>query len=183
MKKRKFLTKDHQLNQPVPTQSLDMQTDQLLSGDLEDTIQNLQKLLSENEDFVIRRFHVFGHFPAVMFFFTNLIDQAVINTDILKPLMFVPPHLADKEIHQDQLLDVLLHETIYHSETETENRYIKLVDSLLRGDTVIAIEGLDQAFHIGTRNLDKRAIEQPETEKTILGPREGFVELLGTNIA
>lgn len=181
-KKRKSIKNREETN-PIPHKVLDKQHGKKLSGNLDDTIQFIHNLLGQNDDFVTRRFHVFGQFSAVMFYFSNLIDQALINTDILKPLMYVPPHLANKEVEKSQLLDVLLNETIYHTEAKLENQLSNLAHALLRGETVVVIEGTDQAIHIGTRNVEKRAIDQPETENVIIGPREGFIEPLGTNIA
>jgi len=53
----------------------------------------------------------------------------------------------------------------------------------LYGETVIFIQGLVEAIHIQTRKIEKRSISQPETEQVILGPREGFIENLITNIS
>nr|WP_245628167.1 spore germination protein [Shouchella shacheensis] len=161
---------------------LEEQDEKVLSGNLEETIRFIEDLLSQNDDFVTRRFHIFGNFSAAMFYFSNLVDPSVINTDILKPLMYVPPHLAGREVKQEQLLNVLLKETIYQSETELEDHLSPLVQVLLRGKTVLIIEGLDQALHIGTRTIAKRAVDEPKTEQVILGPREGFIEQLETNL-
>lgn len=37
-----------------------------------------------------------------------------------------------------------------------------MVESILRGESVVAVEELEEAFLTGTRNIDKRAIGQPE---------------------
>ncbi|MCS7458772.1 spore germination protein [Paenibacillus doosanensis] len=154
-----------------------------INGSLNDALDFIIGILGENDDFVIRRFRVFGHYEAVMFYFSNMIDQGLVNTDILKPLMYLPAHLENKPIAPGRLTDVLLNETLYHSEGKLENKLIKLVEAILCGQTVVVVEGLDEAFLIGTRNIDKRSIDQPATEMVIRGSREGFIELLGTNIA
>jgi len=154
-----------------------------INGNLEQTIDMIHGLLGMNDDFTIRRFHVFGKYPAVMFYYSNMVDQAIINTDILKPFMYLPPHFEGKDIESRQLKDVLLYDSLYHSEGKLESSFPKLIEGLLRGETVVAIEGVEEAFLIGTRNIEKRAIDQPAIEQVIRGPRDGFIELLGTNIA
>ncbi|QQK82052.1 spore germination protein [Salicibibacter cibi] len=159
------------------------QTQRVLSGNLEDAIRFIQDALGQSEDFVTRRFHVFGNFSAVMFYFSDLVDHISINTDILKALMYVPPHLTGKSVKKEQLLDVLLNETIHHSEMELENQLSTLVQEMLSGKTIVIIEGHDEALLIETSQREKRAIDEPKTEQVVLGPREGFIEQLGTNIS
>lgn len=180
----KWLKKSNkQANVRVPDQIWEQHCDERINGNLEHTIDYFQRLLGMNDDFAMRRFHVFGKYPAVMFYYSNMIDQALINADILKPFMNVPHHLDGNNIEYHQLKNVLLYDTLYHSEGGLESRFAGLVEGLLRGETVIAIEGMEEAFLIGTRNIEKRAIDQPATEQVIRGPRDGFIELLGTNIA
>ncbi|QQK77957.1 spore germination protein [Salicibibacter cibarius] len=159
------------------------QMSQVLSGNLEESVRFIQDALGQNEDFVTRRFHVFGNFSAAMFYFSDMVDHMSINTDILKALMYEPPHLTAKNIKKEQLLDVLLNETIYHSDTELENQLTTLVQELLSGKSVVVIEGLDEALLIETSQREKRAIDEPKTEQVVVGPREGFIEQLGTNLS
>lgn len=150
---------------------------------LEDAIAGIDRLLGMNDDFTRRRFLVFGRYPAAMFYFSNMVDQSIVNSEILKPFMYTPPHLEGKSIAHEHLPEVLLHETLFHSEGTIVDKLHLAIEGLLRGQTVVAIDGFDRMFLIGTRNIEKRSIEQPATEQVIRGPREGFIELLGTNIA
>lgn len=154
-----------------------------INGNMEDALRFINGVLGENDDFLVRRFHVFGQYKAVMLYFSNMINQNTVNTDILKPLMQMPIFLQHKSIEIPQLKDVLIHDVMYHSEGKLESNLYKLLDGLVRGETVVVVDGLDEAILIGTRNIDKRSIDQPATEMVIRGPREGFIELLGTNIA
>ncbi|WP_079909987.1 spore germination protein [Paenibacillus sp. 32352] len=167
----------------TPTPSPERNSNATINGNMEDTLQFINKALGENDDFLIRRFHVFGRFQAVMMYFSNMINQNTVNTDILKPLMQPPVYLEPKSIETHQLKEILLNDVMYHSEGKLESYLDKLVDGLVRGETVVVVQGLDEALLIGTRNIDKRSIDQPATEMVIRGPREGFIELLGTNIA
>ncbi|RUQ24812.1 spore germination protein [Peribacillus cavernae] len=143
----------------------------------------MKEILGDNDDFASKHFRIFGRFRAVMFYFTNLTNQDILNNDILKPLMYVPLHLSEKEILLAELKDVITNETLYHSQVKIDDCLDQLIDFILRGETVIVIDGIAEAFHIGTRTVEKRAIEQPETEQAILGPREGFIENIATNIS
>lgn len=166
-----------------PSQFLASHKDDLINGSLEDTIAFISKLIGTNTDLTTRRFRIFGQHEAALFYYTNLVNHTNINVDIMKPLMYKPIHLTDRTIAVDELQDILINDTLYQSEALLENKVALLVDAILRGGTVVAIEGVDQAFVIGTRQIESRSIDQPATEQVIRGPREGFVELLGTNIS
>ncbi|MFK7691602.1 spore germination protein [Paenibacillus sp. HJGM_3] len=153
-----------------------------ISGDLEETITSITRLVGDNYDFAMRRFHVFGRYPAVLFHYSTMIDQAMINGDILKPFMYLPLHLEGENIELHQLKDALLQDSIFHSDVSLVNQFDILIESMLRGKTIVVVEGLNEAFVIGTRNIEQRAVDSPATEQVIRGPREGFVEPLSTNI-
>ncbi|KIL40810.1 spore gernimation protein GerA [Gordoniibacillus kamchatkensis] len=167
----------------VPDQFTEQHGDKRITGDLEQTIAFVNGLLGDNGDFMQRRFDVFGAFPAVMFSFSNMSDTALVNTDILKPLMHVPAHLTGIQFDVHELKDVILRDTLYHGKASSDDRFAMIVESLLRGGTVIVVDGMDEAIMVETTKVEKRAIDQPETEQVIRGPREGFIEQLGTNLS
>lgn len=154
-----------------------------ISSSLRETTDSIRKLLGDNDDFNTHEFHVFGQFQAMMYYFTDMTDHTIINNTILKPLKYGPRHIDVEDIPISQLKDTLINDTLYHSEGYAESSLSIITDSILRGQTVIAIEGLPEAFIFDTRKISHRSIEQPATEQVIRGSREGFIESLSTNIS
>lgn len=153
-----------------------------LTGDLEQLEAVIQETIGESADFSVRHFRIFGHFPSVMYCFSHMVQQTSINEEVMKPLMGVPEHLDRHSIEKDRLAEFLVNETLYHCGVETEKVMDRILCALLAGDTVIAIDGVKEAIVVSTRGIEKRGIEQPATEQVIRGPREGFIESLGTNL-
>lgn len=166
----------------IPSKELERR-DIHLSGDLKKTIEQILNMIGENDDLVIRRFHVFGDYPAILIYFSNIINQTSINEDILKPTMYKPFHLQGEKIRKDQLRDVLYNDTLFHADAKIENSFNKMLNAVLRGESAIVIDGIKEALVIDTRNVEARSVTAPETERVVRGPREGFIELLKTNIA
>ncbi|CAM4439090.1 spore germination protein KA [Paenibacillus endophyticus] len=166
-----------------PSQTLEKLKDRKITADIDKTIAFIDEILGVNVDLTIRKFHVFGQYDAVIIYFCNMVNPNVINLDILKPLMYMPPHLQGKHIPIDQLKDVLHNDALYHSDCKYESYLSMLIESILRGGTLVAVDGLEEVFLFETRSIDKRSIDQPATEQVIRGPREGFIEPLGTNIS
>ncbi|WP_261381754.1 spore germination protein [Paenibacillus cremeus] len=150
-------------------------------GHFEEAIQFITRLLGDNSDYNTRRFHIFGRFEAVVMNFSSLIDKTSLNSDILKPLMHLPPHLEAEDVELDQLHEVI-QDTVYHGQIMKEDKLEKIVEAILEGQSVIIIKNLDAALLFQNRRVEKRAIDQPATEQVIRGPREGFIEQLEINI-
>ncbi|MBD2871432.1 spore germination protein [Paenibacillus arenilitoris] len=167
----------------VPSRALAEYDDVPLDGDLEKTIAFVEDMIGANADAVIRRFHMFGKYPAAMFYFCNMVNQTSIHSDLLKPLMYPPPHIDADDIGLDRLKDVIMNDALYYTGSKLENKLAALVENVLRGSTVIAVDGIREAIVVETRSIEKRSIDQPATEQVIRGPREGFIEPIGTNIA
>ncbi|MFC4322792.1 spore germination protein [Litchfieldia salsa] len=59
----------------------------------------------------------------------------------------------------------------------------EVVWNILSGFVVIMIDGVSTAIAFEVVNEDRRSIEEPSTQTIIRGPKEGFTELLSTNIS
>jgi spore germination protein KA len=149
---------------------------------LEATISFVQKILGENDDFIIRRFCIFYDQPAVVMYFPDLIDKQYLNDHILKPLMLTSSQDFTKAVSRP-MKEFLLNDILYSCEGRTETGLNEIIQAIVEGKTVLLVDGVTDAFIFSTRHVDKRSITQPETEQVIRGAREGFIEMLGTNLA
>lgn len=181
LRKRKKKTKP--ADSVVPSKALKEVSNKTVTGSIDDFVAMFEGLLGENGDIVIRRFRVFGHYAAVIVYFQNMVNQSEVNEHILKALMYLPPHLDQSQIKASELKDLLFNDVLYYSQGKLEGGIPNLIQAVMRGDTIVGIDGLDEAFQISTQNIDKRAVNQPETEQVIRGPHEGFIESLGTNLS
>jgi len=55
------------------------------------------------------------------------------------------------------------------------------VDDILAGSTVIYIDRAKSAISVSLKEAKGRAVTEPDTEVTVRGPREGFIEEARTN--
>ncbi|AFH62742.1 spore germination protein [Paenibacillus caseinilyticus] len=150
---------------------------------LEEAVEKIKLPLGGSEDLIIRRFHIFGTFPAAVIYFSNMANQAAVNGEIMKSLMYLPAHLNGRELPLQRLKEVILHDALYHSNGKLEEELETLLDGILRGQTVIVVDGLGEGLLLDTAGVTKRSISQPQTEQVIRGAREGFIEQLDTNVA
>lgn len=181
-----FRTKKRSIKKPqllTPSKLVEEKGSTPTSSSLIETEKAVKEILGVNGDLQIKHFKIFGQFSAACVYLSSLVNQDVINQDILKPLMYEPEHLMGREKPLNNIINLIITETIYHSQAKVGESVDQLIELMLRGETVIFIDGIKEAIHIGTRKVEKRAIAQPETEQVILGPREGFIENISTNIS
>jgi spore germination protein KA len=167
----------------IPDSYRERSTEDLASENLEDTINFISGLLGDSEDFTMRRLHIFGEHKAAMFYLSNMNDSSILSLDVLKPLMTPPPHLVGEPVPLERLQDVIVHEALYFNKVTSDNRFSVILESIMRGGTAIAVSGLKDLMLLDTVKVEKRSISQPDTEKVIRGPREGFIEQLSTNVS
>ncbi len=81
------------------------------------------------------------------------------------------PHTTEK----------LLTRRIGYLETQTETDLDKVVERVLSGFTALFVDGESEAILIEARTYPGRMPEDPELEKVLRGPRDGFTETLLVN--
>ncbi len=176
---------------PQPTgqnQGNDQQTqmaDILLPGDLDEKLNLLEPKIKRSSDVKIREITISGPtaIRAVVIMIEGLVDSQALNRDILQPLML---GRREESVETPSLIDYVdrLQRTVLTvGGIVRTNRLSKLLDYIFDGFTVILIDGHVEALIIDIRGGIQRSIEEPPSERTTRGPREGFVELLVPNIA
>lgn len=59
----------------------------------------------------------------------------------------------------------------------------QLVEGVFNGELLLYIKNIQTIYKISIAERPKRSIEEPNTEVSIIGPKEGFIEDISTNIA
>jgi spore germination protein KA len=164
----------------IPENPKKMETkNNIISNNIEETFEKINEIFQKDTDFSTRKFKAFGEVPAMALFISSLVDKEKIDRDIIKPLQ-------EKQSSNGQLQNFtrwVLEDVLYHCDGKEENQVSKILDELLRGKTVVLVEGTDKSLILDTYKPEKRSVEQPETERVVRGPRDGFIEQIQTNIS
>lgn len=117
-----------------------------------------------------------------IFLINGLTDQNFVNETIIENIVknykFIISH-----VKQENLIDVFNDYIVTLSEVKISNNFIDLFTNLIAGDTILIIDGENKFFQIGSRKYPERAIVEPKTHISIMGPKESFTESLVTNTA
>lgn len=152
-----------------------------LSQDMEESIKLLEQIFTDDDTFKTRRFSSKGlnPQPCAAFFLDGMVDSQLIDAYIIQTVNRWNPQadlLPDK-------LDCLAQQIISANESKISDQLSDMLSAILSGDTMIITQGSNKALLVNTKGFATRGIAEPETEKILRGPREGFTESLMTNLS
>lgn len=126
----------------------------------------------ENIDFAYREFTIKATGKkAALFYIPSLANTELIGEAIITPLATTDKCIED------------VPSSIGVSSIRVEKEKCKVVEGLNAGDTLLLIEGEFQAYVIITEKVAGRAVDKPQNETTLFGPKEGFIEKADLNIS
>lgn len=153
--------------------------DILLQPGLEENI-GIMDHLFKNVDILIKRSFKNSNNPSLRFciYYTDgIVDSMMINDHIIRPLLFneqMAPGL--------NLFEQIKDSFVMANDVKESHDMKEIVEAVTYGDTILFIEGFAKVLIISSKNFMLRAISEPEGEKVIVGPRDGFTEGILMNL-
>ncbi|MBM7615804.1 spore germination protein [Alkaliphilus hydrothermalis] len=148
-------------------------------------LEKLEEAFSLCSDFVLREVELAGDVPLKIHiaYINGLVNKQIINEEILKPIMLnTTLEYNDRKVRKQDIISLLSKNLITNSSVEEVEDFNQSLHHILCGYTLIYIDGQSRALKIETQEWETRNVIEPNTESVIRGPREGFVESIGTNI-
>lgn len=108
----------------------------------------------------------------------GVVNASIINTNLIKPLM-----LSEVRASGENAADIVIHQIVQIGDAEKTDSVKDIVEAIAHGETALFMNGTAQAVVFSTKGFQTRAITEPENEKNLSGPREGFTESLMINLS
>ena len=151
----------------------------LLTENYHENMQMLDALLHTEESFdLIKRELILCGRNAAMYFVDGFVKDEVMEK-IMEYLMGLD------EIDQSKVKDLtaFCNTFIPYVEVNVTEKADELAAAVLSGSLLYLLEGYAGAIVIDVRTYPVRNVEEPENDKVLRGPREGFVETIIFNTA
>ena len=157
-------------------------SNEVLKKSLEYNINLFSEIFANDETLIIRRFQnkVLKSAKCCVLYFDGMVKTEIINENIIKPIL---SNDLSMNILEENLLEELQYKVIVSNDVKTEINISRMNDAAIYGDTIFLLEGYEKALIINTKGWQTRTITEPESEKIIRGPREGFTESIMMNIS
>ncbi len=145
------------------------------TSDLSENLQKLEALFAQDNTFIVRQLQTRGGLHCAVLFFDGMINNRAINESIVRPLMESEAHNPTAEAVASTIIQI--NDAKLVPDTDA------MLSSLLYGETVILIDGDSRPIVVETKGFALRSPSEPESEKVLRGPREGFTESFMTNLS
>lgn len=107
----------------------------------------------------------------------QFVDKLIIDETILRPIS----ENIDSIYNTTDLLNIIKSGKIYHMDFVVETDIEKIISNILAANFVIVCDNVGYIFN--TVNFFKRSIEKPESEVSIKGAKESFIEAAAINVS
>jgi spore germination protein KA len=145
-----------------------------ISKHITSNINRIRNEFDSCEDLVISYYEL-EHLKCAFLYFKCMTDKSSINTFSLELKHQSARFNKFKNI--EELVASLSGIRPFNKDSDFEN----LLYELMTGNTVILINGYEEYYSIATKSDKERAIEEPSSQTTIRGPKEGFTENISNN--
>jgi spore germination protein len=152
-----------------------------VSKSLSTNVQMINKIVGVNSDITQRDFKIAKKINASLFYVNGLVDTNGIEEKVIKPLIYFSD--TNGQSVEEGMINYLFHDVITIIDVSEVSSLDEAIMALMSGETLLLIDQIDKFILFETRKFNQRSIEEPESEIVINGPREGFNEVLSTNIA
>ncbi|WP_110114783.1 spore germination protein [Bacillus sp. CGMCC 1.16541] len=149
----------------------------------------LSEIFHENVNYLLKEFRVEKNFDLVHRKleyanrrFSLFFIDGFMNADMMRYIMMEIKGLKSEQIEHDTI-NRLVQTFIPHVEVETTEDLEEVIGQVLAGQAAFLVEGCQQAILIDTREYPIRSPEEPDIERVVRGPRDGFVETIIFNCA
>jgi spore germination protein KA len=154
---------------------------QPIEQDIPKEIETVKKLLNQQfrlcSDFMIREID-FGsqHIKVLVGYIDGYVDKNILSQSVIEPIQH---YMAQSKT--TSISDLLARRVISSNDLSYVQSMQQGINGILSGDAVIYMDGVGNALKVGVGAPEKRAVEEPATEVSVRGSREGFTESLKTN--
>jgi hypothetical protein len=151
-----------------------------VSNSIESNKKIIMEVLNNSSDIIFREICIEGTSHRVLIvYISGMVNEDITSNQVLMPLMIESRNI---NFENGISISVLSDSILTSAKVREANCFDELILSLFSGETLLFLDKSEQSIIIGSRGGERRSIEDPKTEQTIRGSREGFVEDIETNL-
>lgn len=152
--------------------------EQKVTGNLKRDTDIMNSLFTDDKMFIVRQIPAPGKTApfCTIFCLEGMIDSLLISQTVIKPLMD-----ALRQIEKLTVEDI--YSVISGIQMSKESDFVKISKAIMSGNCAVFISGSFEAVLIDVRKFELRGVTEPESEKVLRGPREGFIEPAKINLS
>ncbi len=148
-----------------------------LSNSLESNMELLKGIFIKDAILRTRRITATNGIGFGLLYFDGMVNNSAINESVVRPLVLA------EETPWDDRAAFVMERVLFAGEVKMTENVEDMLRSILYGDALILIDGSQKALTVNVKGWRSRGISEPENERILEGPREGFDEAAMFNLA
>ncbi len=151
-----------------------------LSGNLEEDIALFKGIFSQDDILRVKEIKVAGRecFDCAVIYFDGMVDSQQLDDGVIRPLITV-----NAENRCKTLAEYVEKQVVFTRDVKATANVTEMLKGVMYGEALILIGGSKTALNVDTKGFETRGVEEPQDERVLQGPREGFGESAMTNLA
>ncbi|MDR2908992.1 MAG: spore germination protein [Oscillospiraceae bacterium] len=177
MKKPNKKAEDNANNKGARTEPENLGT---LTASLEENAAAVSFLFKDVDITLSRRFENArdGRVKFCVYYSDGVTNSAMASEHIIEPLIVCEGLLPGLG-----LFEQVKSRVVQANDVKASGELNAIISAIAYGDTVLLVDGFSEALIISTKNFALRGLSEPEGEKVLSGPREGFTEGIMQNLS
>jgi spore germination protein KA len=167
-----------------PGQKEEKKPQPLVKG-LDENLRTLQQVFDLCSDVTIRKFKTNTNKPieAAVIYINEITDLKTISERVLEPLLLKVTALpSDNNFEGKSVINIFRDRLSIAASIRETNDLSEVTRAVLDACIVLLIDGSPSALLMDAVGGEGRAIDEPDSEPNVRGPKDGFVENLTTNL-
>lgn len=150
-----------------------------LSANLEINIKMVTDELGTEPDIIIRHLHMFKSSRAAILYIAGMTDVNAVNLLVMSMITESPA--GSGEDQEESPFQSLMFRSLAIGGVRKVDSLDEVLLAMLEGNTIVMLDGFNEAIAAYTCGVEKRSVEEPSTQTVVRGPKEGFTETLHIN--
>lgn len=158
--------------------SIDDYKDTYLSGKIDKDILLFKTIFSRDAVLRMREVLIGGSWRCCLIYMDGMVNSAQQGETVVEALLegVLPENAV-------QNCDYIAKNILFANEVSETQKLPDMLRAILYGDTVLIADKNKSALNINTKGWRTRGIKEPDSERVLQGPREGFDEAAMFNLA
>lgn len=151
-----------------------------LSGDLQKDIALFKEIFKRDSVLRVKKIKVRNTYniDCALIYMDGMISSEQLNESVIKPLLTV--NVPDDSTSVAEYIE---EQVLFARDAKRLSAIDKIIEGLLYGEAVLLIDTSAEAINIDAKGWRTRGISEPQDERVLQGPREGFDEAALLNLA
>ena len=152
----------------------------VLSENLSENLLLFRNIFKKDASFRIKEIRTRKNVPfdCALLYLDGMVNSEQLNESVIKPILTV-----ETPFNAENLADYVATQILFARDVKKTSDISKILEGILYGEALILIENSPVALMVDVKGWRTRGVSEPQDERVLQGPREGFDEAALLNVA